>query len=198
MLPSLARQLGKAEPIVACDDGGARLAPAWAQVMRDVLVHAFRNSLDHGFEPPDQRQAHGKPAQGRISVHLDATDGGAVIRVADDGRGLPLGALRQRAQASDEVTGAASDEEVASTIFISGVSTATRVSATSGRGVGMDAIRSFVQRAGGEVRVAFTAGGRDGYRPFELVFEVPDSAVVADGREPTGHPRDPLARAARL
>jgi HPt (histidine-containing phosphotransfer) domain-containing protein len=178
MLPSLAQEQGKAAPLVDCDDGGLLLTPAWGQVMRNTLIHAFRNALDHGLELPAERDMHGKPAQGRIRVQVHRAEGRTAIRVADDGRGLRLAALRESAG-----TMAATDEDVANTIFVSGVSTATKLSSTSGRGVGMDAIRSFVRRQGGEVHLAFTAEGRDGCRPFEIVFQLPDGAVVDRSHE---------------
>jgi predicted ATPase/GAF domain-containing protein len=173
MLPSLAREHGKLPPALECEDRGVLLTPAWAQVMRDVLVHAFRNALDHGLETPDEREQLGKPPQGHVAVCVDRADGGVAIRVSDDGHGLRLSALRERARAVD-----ATDEEVASTIFVSGISTATALSTTSGRGVGMEAIRSFLRRQGGDVRIVFTGEPHEGSRPFELVFELPESALA--------------------
>jgi predicted ATPase/GAF domain-containing protein/HPt (histidine-containing phosphotransfer) domain-containing protein len=183
MLPSLASERGRAAPIVDCKDLGVLLTPAWAQAMRNALVHAFRNTVDHGLEPPAERESRGKPLRGRIRVQVEPTERGTAIRVSDDGRGLPLTTLRDRAHAA-----AATDEEVASTIFVSGVSTAAKLSSTSGRGVGMSAIRSFVERQGGEVRVAFTGEARDGHRPFELVFELPDGAALSGVRDSLAPP----------
>lgn len=185
MLPSLARELGKATPAVACEDDGLLLTPAWAQVMRDVLVHAFRNALDHGLEPSDERAARGKAAEGRIGVRVERAGAATVIRVADDGRGLRLLALRQRAAAAAGAT----DDDVARAIFVGGVSTAAAPSANSGRGVGMTAIRSFVRGQGGEARIAFTADEREGCRPFALVLELPAGAVVAGAGGPDLPPR---------
>jgi chemotaxis protein histidine kinase CheA len=68
---------------------------------------------------------------------------------------------------------------VAKTVFLSGVSTVTTLSQTSGRGVGMNAIRAFVCQRGGGVRIAFTAEASGGYRPFELIFELPEDATLA-------------------
>jgi chemotaxis protein histidine kinase CheA len=75
-----------------------------------------------------------------------------------------------------------SDEEVAQRVFLSGVSTATDVSHISGRGVGLDAVRSFVRRQGGEVKIAFTGTSRDGCRPFELALHLPVEAAWSDHR----------------
>jgi histidine kinase len=173
MLPSLAGELGKPAPTLVYAGGEALLAPDWARVLQDVLVHALRNAVDHGLEPPDERRRQGKPAQGRISVTLCRGAGGVAVRLHDDGRGLRLDRLRAQAGG-----GPASDEEVAERVFLPGVSTAAIVSAVSGRGVGMDAIRAFVRARGGDARLELTAVGQDGCRPFDLVLELPPDALV--------------------
>jgi chemotaxis protein histidine kinase CheA len=175
MLPSLARELRKMTPIVDCSDGdgGGALAPAWVAVVRDVLVHALRNALDHGIETTDERLAAGKRAQGRITLRIDHRADGASICIADDGRGLPLGALRDRL--GDRQS---RDEEIADKVFLSGVTSAARLSSVSGRGVGLDAVRSFMRAHQGDARIAFTAGARGGCRPFELVLDLPRGAIL--------------------
>lgn len=188
MLPSLAKEQGKAVPVVDCQDVGVLLTPAWGQVMKNALIHAFRNTVDHGLEAPAERERRGKSPRGQIFIRVDRTGGRTAIRISDDGRGLPLTALRERTHLAG-----ASDEEVANAIFVAGTSTAAKLSSTSGRGVGMTAIQSFVQGQGGDVRVAFTAEGRDGCRPFELVFDLPDGAALSGARGSQGPP--PLAAA---
>jgi predicted ATPase/GAF domain-containing protein len=178
MLPSLARELGKSTPAVECLGVGLLLAPQWAEVLRNVLVHAFRNSLDHGLESSEERRAAAKPEQGRIWVRAQRTDHGTELRLADDGRGLWLEALRGRIGRA-----ALSDEELANTVFSSGVTTTTAVSATSGRGVGMDAIRGFVRAHGGEAIVAFTGPSVLGRRPFELTLQLPPGAALGGSRD---------------
>jgi len=96
-----------------------------------------------------------------------------VITVADDGRGLPLNALRAK---TDDIH--AADEELAERAFQSGVSTARVLTSISGRGVGLDAIRSFLRRNGGDAHIAFTGPARGGHRPFELILELPASAIA--------------------
>jgi predicted ATPase/GAF domain-containing protein len=181
ILPSLARELDKAAPVLDCEVEGVLLIPAWAQVMRDVLIHAFRNALDHGLESRSERQARGKSPEGRISVRVGRSDGRTAIHLSDDGRGLRLSALRERLNRAT-----ASDEEVASTIFLPGISTSTQVSSISGRGVGMDAIRSYVRRQGGEARIVLGAGASEDCRPFEVVLELPETAILAAPTRPEG------------
>jgi chemotaxis protein histidine kinase CheA len=143
------------------------------QLMRDALTHAFRNALDHGIEGAAERREQGKPPQGQISVRFRRSDGRVVITFADDGRGLPLTALRAK---TDDIH--AADEELAERAFQSGVSTATSLTSISGRGVGLDAIRSFLRSQGGDARIAFTGLARGGHRPFELILELPSSAIA--------------------
>jgi HPt (histidine-containing phosphotransfer) domain-containing protein/tetratricopeptide (TPR) repeat protein len=172
MLPSLAGELDKAAPVMECVDPGLRLHTDWAQALRGALVHALRNSLDHGIESPVERERKGKPQAGRIRVRAARHDRGAEIAVSDDGRGLDLTALR--AKLGDF---ASDDTALAEKIFLSGTTTAEQVSATSGRGVGMDAVRSFVRRLGGEARVVLTGPADGGPRAFELVFDLPNTAL---------------------
>jgi chemotaxis protein histidine kinase CheA len=174
-LPSLAQELDKPPPAVDCADSGVELTAPWAQIVKDVLVHALRNSVDHGIETPAERDAKGKGLHGRIGIGCErGPDHRVVIRVSDDGRGLRLGALREK---SKNLRG--TDDEVAEGVFASGVSTALRVSAISGRGVGMDAIRSFMRSGEGDARIRLTGSPVDGCRPFELLLELPHSAIVA-------------------
>ncbi|HKO48606.1 MAG TPA: AAA family ATPase [Polyangiaceae bacterium] len=190
MLPSLASELDKSTPAVECVGGALLLGPAWAEVLRNVLMHAFRNSLDHGLESNQERRAAAKPSQGRIWVRVQGTERKTEIRLADDGRGLQLDVLRQRAGRA-----AASDDELANTVFSSGVTTATGVSATSGRGVGMNAIREFVRAHGGEAVLAFTGPSVAGRRPFELVIELPSAAALSgshDSEPPRGGRPHPI------
>jgi len=156
------------------------------------LVHAMRNSIDHGIESAAERKTKQKPERGRISVRVAKLDGRVAIFVGDDGRGLLLGRLRAQLTRPD-----ASDDEIAEQIFASGVSTAQEVSTISGRGVGLDAVRSFLRGHGGEARVAFTNESDDDQRAFELVLEVPEEESFLEGaRGPSVFPaaaRQPAA-----
>jgi two-component system chemotaxis sensor kinase CheA len=174
MLPSLARELDKLPPSVDCQGAVLILTEPFIQVLRDVLSHAFRNALDHGIEDATERREQRKPPQGHIAVRPRRCEAGIIIGVADDGRGLPVGALRAK-------TGAvhASDEEIAERAFQSGVSTAAALTSISGRGVGLDAIRSFLRSCNGDARIAFTGPPSGGHRPFELILELPSSAIAS-------------------
>lgn len=171
MFPSLAMELRKSVPLVDCQDQGMVLTQQWAAVIREVLVHAFRNALAHGIEGADERIAGGKNPQGTLRIRGERNERGSIVRLSDDGRGLAVDQLRRQTGRPE-----AGDEELAEAIFSSGVSTAKVVSQVAGRGVGMDLIRSSVRKLGGDVGIAFTAQPTLGYRQFELVLTLPSTA----------------------
>ncbi len=128
----------------------------------DPLVHVVRNAVDHGIEPPEVRSAAGKPETGHVRVAAIRERDAIRIDVSDDGAGLDIDAVRRRAVAAGLIhPGLAEDlppEEIAELVFRPGVSTADQVSDISGRGVGMDAVRSTIESLGGEVRLASRRG----------------------------------------
>jgi two-component system chemotaxis sensor kinase CheA len=137
------------------------------ETLFEPLLHLVRNAVDHGIEDSADRQAAGKPATARLWLRARRTGETLVIEVEDDGRGLDLAALRARATDTSktgrglltrEAAEALTDDEAAALVFLPGLSTAARVSALSGRGVGMDAVRSAVQAAGGHVAIASRQG----------------------------------------
>jgi chemotaxis protein histidine kinase CheA len=174
VFPSLARELGKSVPELEWVDDGTLLDADWGRLMKDALVHTFRNSLDHGIETSEEREALGKAARGKIALRTERDAQGVRIRLRDDGRGLPLAELRTKTGRHDSP-----DQAVAEAIFDYGISTANQVSTVSGRGIGMDAVRGFLRERGGDVLIEFTGDARSGYRPFELVFRLPSDAMVA-------------------
>jgi HPt (histidine-containing phosphotransfer) domain-containing protein len=174
MLPGLAQELGKVAPVVEAEDGGLWLSARWAKIMGDALVHAFQNAIDHGIESAEERERRGKVRQGNIQVRASRTANGVTIVFRDDGQGLPVDALREKADAAE------TDEQAAARAFGTGVSTADRVTTISGRGVGLSAVRSSVRERGGNVVIAFTGDTESGCRPFELVFQLPRDAAIAD------------------
>src|SRR5262249_30403591 len=119
----------------------------------DPLGHLVRNSLDHGIEPPEVREAAGKPRQGRIRLAARHADGMIVITVEDDGAGMDPEVLRRKAVEKGLMTtleaAALSDAEALKIVFAPGFSTAARITDVSGRGVGMDVVRTNIERLGG-------------------------------------------------
>lgn len=126
------------------------------------LLHVLRNAVDHGIEEPEARAAAGKPTTGRIVLAARVEGSGIVIEVSDDGSGLDLARLRRAASRrglmSDAAAEALDDVAAADLIFLPGISTTTSVTAVSGRGVGMDAVRNSVEALGGRIALTSVAG----------------------------------------
>ena len=173
-IPALAQELGKPVPTVRTQTADARILATHLPIMRDVFGHLLRNAVDHGLETESERIAHGKPASGEICLDANPEADMLTLHLYDNGRGLALDALRQKAVATAMQADSADDEVVANLIFRSGLSTAERVTTVSGRGVGMDAVRHAVEKIGGSIRIEFL-GERNahGYRPFRFTITIP-------------------------
>lgn len=159
LIRDLEAQTGKAVDLVVEGDE-TEIDKLIVDNLYDPLLHILRNAVDHGIEPPDQRRAAGKPEQGRVLLRA-AHEGGEVrVTVRDDGRGIDLAAVRARAQAAGlaEEGQALSDDEVRQLVFAPGLSTAGEVSNLSGRGVGMDAVRSAIEGLRGKVSLSSVPG----------------------------------------
>lgn len=186
-LPSLADELGKEPPQVEVVDDGTVLRRPVADTLRNTFTHLLRNALDHGIEPGAERLRLGKPAAGRIRVALASGAEALELRIGDDGRGLDLERLRARGVAAGlfAADAAPDDEEIAAAVFHPGVSTAAQITAVSGRGVGMDAVKRFVEAAGGSIRLQFTGAQSAARRKFETVIRLPAHCGVRKQPCPT-------------
>ncbi len=125
--------------------------------LSEALLHLVRNAVAHGVEDPATRRAKGKPAIGRISVTASPAAGQVVIEVEDDGGGLDLAAIRQRAEALGIKT-SDDDRETAQLVFATGLTTAAELSQISGRGVGLDSVRSSIENLAGSIEVLSKPG----------------------------------------
>jgi two-component system chemotaxis sensor kinase CheA len=128
------------------------------QQLSDALLHLVRNAVDHGIDTAPERAAAGKPARATVRLHAMQLGSEVVIVVTDDGRGIDLDRVRQKARGLAIDTDTMSDEDVLQLIFESGLSTARFVSDISGRGVGLDAVRASVHAARGRVEVRSEPG----------------------------------------
>lgn len=156
-----ARRLGK--PVELHLSGGETEADKdILDILGEPLLHLVRNGLDHGIEPPERRRAAGKPEVAALRVQAFQDSGGVVVEVSDDGAGIDAAAVRRKAVATGALTAeqaaALTEAEALRLIFLPGLSTSDSVSDLSGRGVGMDAVRGAVERAGGRVEVSSTPG----------------------------------------
>jgi chemotaxis protein histidine kinase CheA len=161
-LRELARTLGKE---ARCLISGAEIALDRQLIDRlaDPIVHLLRNAVDHGLEPPDAREAAGKPPTGTLRLEGRQDGGWVEIRISDDGRGIDVAAARQKAVSKGllgaEQAAAASDREILDLIFTPGFSTSALITDISGRGIGMDVVKSMVvDQLQGSIEVANRPG----------------------------------------
>ncbi|MDH5567729.1 MAG: chemotaxis protein CheA [Myxococcales bacterium] len=152
----------------------------------DPLMHVVRNSLDHAIEASEERIAAGKSVVGCISIEAFQRGNHVVIAVKDDGRGIDLAALRARAEAAGLVSPgeALTEKESLDLIFAPGVSTREEVTETSGRGVGMDVVRSNLTALGGVVEVESIAGrGTTISMTLPITLAIIQSLIVRVGNQ---------------
>jgi len=151
----LAREAGK-QVRLEIQDGALELDRSLLQGLREPLLHLVRNAVDHGLETPAERRAAGKPEEGRVTLTARLLGGRVQVVVEDDGQGLDLASIRERARTRGLPV--LNDEGDARLIFLSGLSTAEAVTSVSGRGVGLDVVRAQVEALRGSVDITFQPG----------------------------------------
>lgn len=175
-LEEIAEKLGKPKPEVQIICQNTRFKNTFANILGDAMAHCFRNSMDHGFELNDERLNSGKPLRGKIVVEILKESGKVYLAFRDDGRGLNIKALRENLDPSHTNW---SDHQVAQLIFDSGVSTSKTVTDISGRGVGMDAVKSYMHKVGSKMFIRFTGKmSEEGYQPFATLIQIPPQYLV--------------------
>jgi two-component system chemotaxis sensor kinase CheA len=132
------------------------------EAIKDPLTHAVRNSLDHGFEDPDAREAAGKDGEGTLRLRAVQEGSHVIIEIGDDGAGIAVEKVRAKAVERGLITQERADRlverELLQLIFLPGFSTAAAVTNVSGRGVGMDVVRTNVEKIGGKVEIESKPG----------------------------------------
>lgn len=132
------------------------------ELIKDPLTHMVRNSADHGLETPAERTGAGKPELGTITLNAFHEGGHIIIEIADDGRGLSVEKIKQKVIANGLATESEldgmSEQQIQKFIFKAGFSTAAEVTSVSGRGVGMDVVRSNIEKIGGTIELNSTEG----------------------------------------
>ncbi len=132
------------------------------ELIKDPLTHMVRNSADHGLEIPSERIAAGKPETGQVILNAFHEGGHIIIQISDDGKGLNTDRIRAKCLennlASEADLEAMSDQQIQQFVFRAGFSTAAAVTAVSGRGVGMDVVRTNIEKIGGTVELSSTEG----------------------------------------
>ncbi len=160
LFPRMVRDLSKTqskEINFAIEGGDLLLDKRLLEEIKDPLMHLLRNAIDHGIEPPAERQQNGKLAAATLMIQVRQTGSQTVIEILDDGRGLDIQRIKATAIKRGLYTKAELDlmttDKIQSLIFASGFSTRTRVTELSGRGVGLDIVRTNVERIKGSVDV---------------------------------------------
>ncbi|MDR3270234.1 MAG: chemotaxis protein CheA [Peptococcaceae bacterium] len=156
--PRLVRDLAhKTEKEISLDISGeeTELDKTVVEVIGDPIMHLIRNSVDHGVETPDERQAAGKPTEGRICLDAYHEGNHIVILISDDGHGLNLEKIKTKAieKGLIDEREELSERETANLIFLPGFSTADQVTDISGRGVGMDVVKKALNNLGGSIDI---------------------------------------------
>ena len=161
LVRALARELGKQVDLVI-EGQDTELDRSVIELIGDPLVHLIRNAVDHGIERVEERLAAGKPPTGRILLSARSEESHIIVTVQDDGKGISPDTIRrvavERGVLDAEAAQRLSDSEAIDLIFASGFSTAKQVTELSGRGVGMDVVRTNVERLNGSVRVDSVLG----------------------------------------
>ncbi|MFK7826547.1 MAG: ATP-binding protein [Oligoflexales bacterium] len=176
-LDEIALDLNKFAPIFEITDGNIRIWDEESEVLKNIFIHLIRNSIDHGIENIEERKSVGKSDTGTIKISLFQESENLKILYEDDGKGLNLPSLREKKQETNPGSGSVSDEEVAELIFQSGVSTKKNITDISGRGVGMDAVRFFLQEKTGSIEIILGQSSKKypGFKDFKFIITLPDS-----------------------
>lgn len=148
-----------------------------ADEIGDPLVHLVRNAIDHGIETPAERQAKGKPGEGQLTIAASQEGNSIVIRINDDGRGIPVDKIKAKALAKGLISEAElttmEHREVLNLIFLPGFSTAEHVTDVSGRGVGMDVVRTNIRKINGSVDLESEPG-----KGSQIIIKLPLTIAI--------------------
>ncbi len=182
-----AREAGKQVELVM-EGEGVEVDNAVMELIADPLLHLVRNAIDHGIEPLEERRRAGKPARATVTLRAYPQGSFVYVQIADDGRGMDPAALREHASRQGFLRPAQadtlSDREALTLIFLPGFSTAGAVTATSGRGVGMDVVRTNVSRLSGEIDLHSERGvGTRITIKLPLTVVISDALLVRSGGE---------------
>lgn len=183
VIQQVAEKLGKKVAPIRFIGDDVSVMPESLDAFRSSLIHVFRNIVDHGIEHEIIRDQRGKPPVGRVVVEFRRliNDHGTYLRIiiSDDGNGIDIWQIRNKIEKRGETTAGLSETELMDKIFDAGFSTASAVTEFSGRGVGLDAVRTEVERLGGRIGVRSDLG-----KGSAFIIELPldESGVVAQFR----------------
>ncbi len=179
--------------------GETRLDKTIIDRLGEPLIHLVTNAVIHGIEPAAERERQGKPAEACVTLSAAPRSDRVIVTVHDDGRGLDPDRILAKARALGMTVTPTSAEEIFSLAFLSGLSTAERVSSLSGRGVGLDVVANAIRALGGSVAVASTAGqGTTFTLTLPLTVVVVRALIVTVGGERYAVPLHDVAETIRI
>ena len=202
LVRDISRKLGKEVQLVL-EGENTEADKNIIEALADPLIHIVRNSLDHGLELPEVRRAAGKPEVGQLLIRATQEAGRVIIDITDDGRGIDPYAIKRKAFAKGLIDSAAlesmSDQEAINLVFAAGFSTADVVSDLSGRGVGMDVVRTALERVNGMVTLQSKVGEGTRLRlSLPLSIAVSSVMIVESGNQIFGVPMDMVVETVRI
>jgi two-component system chemotaxis sensor kinase CheA len=173
------------------------------EALGDPMIHILRNSLDHGIEMPDVRAGQNKPEEGRLTVRANQEGDRVLIEIEDDGKGIDPAVIKRKAfekgLIDEQRLETISDAEAIQLVFAAGFSTAETVSNLSGRGVGMDVVRSSIEKVGGQVQLTSERGkGTKIMLSLPLSMSVSNVMMVDIGGQNFGVPMDVVVETVRV
>ncbi len=148
----IARKQGKKINLIT-DGEDTEIDKKVADILSDPLIHLVRNACDHGIETPEERKNKGKPEEGTVILRAFQEGTNLIIKIIDDGRGISRKKVYEKAKTLGLDVKSPDDPEILNLIFLPGLSTKEKVSEISGRGVGMDVVKTTVESLGGKVNV---------------------------------------------
>jgi len=158
MVRDLSREFNK-EVELKIEGGETELDRSIVEALHDPLIHIVRNSIDHGIEDPEIREKMGKKRSGLLSIKAYNEGNHVIVEITDDGRGIDIQALKEKVRDKNLIGEKEfqniSDKDAVNLIFIPGLSTAKKISNISGRGVGMDVVKTKIEKMNGHVHVEF-------------------------------------------
>lgn len=202
LVRDLTQELGKKIELVMTG-ADTELDRQILESIKDPLTHMVRNSADHGLETPEERRAAGKPELGHITLNARHEGGHILVEVSDDGRGLPTSRIRakviQNGLATEAQLEGMSEQQIQQFIFRAGFSTASAVTSVSGRGVGMDVVRTNIEKIGGVIEFTSREGlGSRFIIKIPLTLAIVSALIVECGGERFAMPQSSVIELVRI
>ncbi|MDB3935884.1 chemotaxis protein CheA, partial [Granulosicoccus sp.] len=205
-LPRVVRDLSRAcgkQIRVEMEGKSTELDKSLIEAMKDPITHLVRNSVDHGVETPEKRIAAGKPAEGVLLLRAFHEGGQVHIEISDDGGGIPADKIKKKAIENGVVTAEQasrmSDQEICKMIFLPGLSTAEEVTNISGRGVGMDVVKTNIEKISGAIDLDTEVGRGTTFKiRVPLTLAIVPALIVSTGNQRFAIPQVNLIELIRI